>query len=114
MAAGNLRGALDGEAGDEVERGGQKADVVERGAGFVHEGFSAMSRSGDPQQRRIRALSQGGVPSGGLPKLVRRRGDVEDVVGDLECEADGGAVGSQRFESLGRGPRRASPEGGGG
>src|SRR5690242_11068923 len=61
MAAGNLRGALDGEAGDEVERGGEEPDVVERGAGFVHEGDRAPTRSGDPQQRRIGALLQGRI-----------------------------------------------------
>ena len=94
--AGSRSGAArDRESGDVRELGRQQPDVREGAARVVDEGARPLHRAVDAQQRGVGALPQLDVAARRLPQLVGRRGDVEDVVGDLEREADGRAVASR-------------------
>src|SRR5690349_18271546 len=114
MATGNLRGALDREAGNELERWGQQPDSRQCGAALLHQGLRAVPCPGHPQKGRICALAKGDVAAGRLSKLIGGRGDVEDVVGDLEGESDGRTIGGQRGDAFVGGRGGAAAQRGGG
>ena len=56
--------------------------------GLGHQRFRPASRLGDPHHERIGALGERDVLPRGLSELVARRGDVENIVRNLERQAE--------------------------
>jgi hypothetical protein len=79
-------------SGQLVERWRQQPFVGQRPASFFDQRHSALNRSIHAQEGGISALMQRNVATSRLPQLIRGRRDVQDIVGDLERETDGGAV----------------------
>ena len=67
----------------------QQAHRLERPAGLVRQLARPRDGTLDAEHGGIRDLSERGVTAGGFAELLRGRGGVEHIVGDLEGQPDG-------------------------
>src|SRR5688500_6065536 len=100
-----LRTPFHDVAGEALETGGEPAGVAQRRTPVLHLRVRALAGSFYTKQCRIGAFPEGVVAPRGLPDLVASRRYIEEVVGNLEGQADRAAVPVQSLDPIVRSAR---------
>jgi dihydroneopterin aldolase len=100
------RGDMPGEGG---EGGGVAGEAGEGGEGLRDQTVQAPLRAVQAVDGDRGGFFAGGVGADGLAELLRGGGDVEQVVGDLEGFAEGGAIGAAAASAAGGPPAARTP-----
>ena len=95
----------DGEIGGGAQQVGAGAEIGERRRRPARQGLGALPRARRSEKRHQRRLAGAGVLACRLAQRRRVAFEVEQVVGDLEGEAEGARIFDERL-SLARAPRR--------
>ncbi len=80
--------ALKEKGGEGFEGGGAAAENFQGGEGAIGQAAGDLPGFFQADDGGVSGLLRGGVLAGGFAKLFAGLGDVEDVVNDLEGEAD--------------------------